>query len=186
MAMPGTYAVVPATNKIVQEFADMLGVIASAALDNSRQRIVYTGDFKLGVNPTAGECPIIPCDVLVMEATFGSPSFHFPEQEQAVDLMRGFVEKCFGLQQTPVFLAYSLGKLKDNGMVAGGDAAKQTQWQGFVRKTRLDDVPKSLQSVIDELVAFLVPVAAAVESGSTFDRFWTAPGPWGPRRSAES
>ncbi len=68
----------------------------------------------------------------------------------------------------------------------GGDAAKQTQWQGFVRKTRLDDVPKSLQSVIDELVPFLVPVAAAVESGSTFDRFWTAPGPWGPRRSAES
>jgi hypothetical protein len=35
MAKPGTYAVVPATNKIVQEFADMLGVIASAALDNS-------------------------------------------------------------------------------------------------------------------------------------------------------
>jgi transposase len=35
MAKPGTYAVVPATNKIVQEFADMLGVIASAALDNN-------------------------------------------------------------------------------------------------------------------------------------------------------
>ncbi len=35
MAKPGTYAVVPATNRIVQEFADMLGVIASAALDNS-------------------------------------------------------------------------------------------------------------------------------------------------------
>ena len=35
MAKPGAYAVVPATNKIVQEFADMLGVIASAALDNS-------------------------------------------------------------------------------------------------------------------------------------------------------
>jgi hypothetical protein len=35
MAKPGKYAVVPATNRIVQEFADMLGVIASAALDNS-------------------------------------------------------------------------------------------------------------------------------------------------------
>ena len=35
MAKPGAYAVVPATNKIVQEFADMLGVIASAALDNN-------------------------------------------------------------------------------------------------------------------------------------------------------
>jgi len=29
------YAVVPATNRIVQEFADMLSVIASAALDNN-------------------------------------------------------------------------------------------------------------------------------------------------------
>lgn len=60
----------------------------------------------------------------------------------------------------------------------GGDAAKQTQWQGFLRKTRLDDVPTSLQSVIDELVLFLVPVAKAVETGSTFNRVWTAPGPW--------
>jgi len=32
---PRTYAVVPATNKIVQEFADMLSVIATAALDSS-------------------------------------------------------------------------------------------------------------------------------------------------------
>ena len=30
-----SFAVVPATNEIVQEFADMLSVIASAALDNS-------------------------------------------------------------------------------------------------------------------------------------------------------
>ena len=35
LAKPGSYAVVPATNKIVQEFADMLSVIASAALDTN-------------------------------------------------------------------------------------------------------------------------------------------------------
>ena len=34
VAKPRTYAVIPATNKIVQEFAGMLSVIASAALDN--------------------------------------------------------------------------------------------------------------------------------------------------------
>ena len=42
MARPGAYAVIPATNKIVQEFADMLGVIASAALDNSITTIEAT------------------------------------------------------------------------------------------------------------------------------------------------
>ena len=60
----------------------------------------------------------------------------------------------------------------------GGDATKQTQWQGFLRKTRLKDLPTSLQSVIDELVLFLVPVAEAVKTGSTFNQVWTAPGPW--------
>lgn len=32
---PRSYAVVPATNQVVQEFADMLSVIATAALDNN-------------------------------------------------------------------------------------------------------------------------------------------------------
>ena len=62
--------------------------------------------------------------------------------------------------------------------VFSGDPSKQTQWQGFVRRTRLDAAPTSLKSVIDELVPFLVPVATAVESESAFDRFWTALGPW--------
>jgi hypothetical protein len=68
----------------------------------------------------------------------------------------------------------------------GGDATKQTQWQGFLRKTRLDDVPRSLQSVIDDLAPFLVPVARAVETESTFDQFWIAPGPWRSSLSTES
>jgi hypothetical protein len=65
----------------------------------------------------------------------------------------------------------------------GGDATKQTQWQGFLRKSRLDDVPTSLQSVIDDLVFFLVPVAEAVETVSAFNIVWTAPGPWEPSRA---
>ncbi len=62
----------------------------------------------------------------------------------------------------------------------GGDAAKQTQWQGFLRKTKLNDAPKSLQDIINDLVPFLVPVAEAVEAGFSFDRVWIAPGPWEP------
>ena len=60
----------------------------------------------------------------------------------------------------------------------GGDASKQTQWQAFLRKTKLDGGPTTLQAVIDDLVQFLVPVAAAVESGSAFDQRWVARGPW--------
>jgi predicted nucleotidyltransferase component of viral defense system len=60
----------------------------------------------------------------------------------------------------------------------GSDPTKQTQWQGFLQKTRIDAAPLSLQSVIDDLVLFLVPVAEAVEAGFVFNRVWTAPGPW--------
>lgn len=60
----------------------------------------------------------------------------------------------------------------------GGDASKQTQWQAFLRKSKLDEVPMTLQAVIDDLVRFLGPVAAAIEGGSVFDQRWIARGPW--------
>jgi hypothetical protein len=60
----------------------------------------------------------------------------------------------------------------------GGYASKQTQWQGFLRKAKLDGVPTTLQTVIDDLAQFLGPVAAAIESGSAFDQRWIAGGPW--------
>jgi hypothetical protein len=60
----------------------------------------------------------------------------------------------------------------------GSDASKQTQWQGFLRKAKLEGVPTTLQAVIDDLAQFLGPVAAAIESGSAFDPQWIARGPW--------
>jgi hypothetical protein len=60
----------------------------------------------------------------------------------------------------------------------GSDASKQTQWQAFLRKTKLDGVPRTLQTVIDDLVQFLGPVAMAIESRSAFDQRWIARGPW--------
>jgi hypothetical protein len=60
----------------------------------------------------------------------------------------------------------------------GGDASKQTQWQAFLRKTKLGRVPTTLQAVIDDLVPFLGPVTAAVESKSVFNLRWLARGPW--------
>lgn len=60
----------------------------------------------------------------------------------------------------------------------GGDASKQTQWQAFLRKAKLDGVPTTLQAVIDDLAQFLGPVAAAIESGSAFDLRWITRGPW--------
>jgi hypothetical protein len=62
----------------------------------------------------------------------------------------------------------------------GDNASKQTQWRAFLRKTKLDGVPLTLQAVIDDLLQFLGPLAMAIESGRAFEQQWTAQGPWRP------
>jgi hypothetical protein len=62
-----------------------------------------------------------------------------------------------------------------------GDRGKQTQWAGFLRKSRLTDAPADLPAVIDALGQFLLPMVAAVHASSAFDQAWIPPGPWRPR-----
>lgn len=91
-------------------------------------RVVYTGDFKLRANPTAlppsqagarlrraprESCPVIPCDTLIMESTFGHPRYAFPTEEEVLDLIGDFIHRCIGAGQTPVLLAYALGKSQE-------------------------------------------------------------------------
>ena len=58
------------------------------------------------------------------------------------------------------------------------DETKVTQWQAFVRKSRLNDAPADLSVAIESIATFLRPVAQAVESGEPFVAHWNAPGPW--------
>lgn len=63
------------------------------------------------------------------------------------------------------------------------DDAKQSQWQGFIKKTKLTDVPASFENVAADIKVFLQPVVAAIIDQRSFDLFWAAPGPWGVRYS---
>ncbi|MDG1808923.1 MAG: nucleotidyl transferase AbiEii/AbiGii toxin family protein [Pirellulaceae bacterium] len=58
------------------------------------------------------------------------------------------------------------------------DNAKQAQWQGFCRKSRIDFAPDSLEEVGQSISGFLSPVAEAIVNGEQFDQYWQAPGPW--------
>jgi hypothetical protein len=58
------------------------------------------------------------------------------------------------------------------------DPTKQTQWKGFLRKTRLHNAPEDLHEVVHTLRVFLHPVAAAARNEVDFSRTWNAPGPW--------
>ena len=58
------------------------------------------------------------------------------------------------------------------------DAARQIQWQGFVRKNRLRELPAGFTEIVGANAAFLAPIAQALTGGEDFKKIWQAPGPW--------
>ncbi len=62
---------------------------------------------------------------------------------------------------------------------------KNTQWRGFVRKTRLRDVPEELSQIVGAVSAFLMPVVEAIRAGRGFEAAWRAPGPWAKRATTK-
>jgi predicted nucleotidyltransferase component of viral defense system len=58
------------------------------------------------------------------------------------------------------------------------DPIKQTQWKGFLRKSRIDIAPQDLPAVIEVISGFLLPLAGALAAGQEFTSIWHPPGPW--------
>jgi hypothetical protein len=58
------------------------------------------------------------------------------------------------------------------------NATKQTQWAGFMRKSRLVNAPATLLEVVEHVRDFLQPLAQALETQQPFAMRWNAPGPW--------
>ncbi|MCD6169727.1 MAG: hypothetical protein J7J76_04135 [Candidatus Latescibacteria bacterium] len=83
---------------------------SSQILIETDKRVVYTGDFKMTPVDTAEKIEIKPCDVLIMECTFGKPEYFFPEREKVVQKLIDFVENTLSHRRIPVVYAYSLGK----------------------------------------------------------------------------
>ena len=59
------------------------------------------------------------------------------------------------------------------------DKQKQVQWKAFLRKTKPEAVPGNLQSVIDGLIRFLMPVLDALRHKKMLKKTWnTDSGTW--------
>ncbi len=87
-------------------------VLGSAQIRISRNgaALGYTGDLCLEPTLTAEAAEVVPCDVLVMESTFGSPRYAFPPKAEVLAAVRRFVDDALSDGATPVLLAYALGK----------------------------------------------------------------------------
>ena len=49
------------------------------------ERLLYTGDIKSRTSPTNEPLEVVPCDTLVIEATYGKPEYVFPPQQQVLE-----------------------------------------------------------------------------------------------------
>ena len=86
---------------------------AQVLVEADGERLVYTGDFKLKPNLTAGKAEIIPCDTLIMESTFGDPTYRFPPDTETAEKLYRVVDRVFAEGRVPIVLAYALGKSQE-------------------------------------------------------------------------
>jgi putative mRNA 3-end processing factor len=90
-------------------------VLGSAQLRVSRDGLAlgYTGDLCTQPTCAAEAAEVMPCDVLVLESTFGLPRYVFPPKAEVLAAVRGFVDDALTDGVTPVLLGYALGKAQE-------------------------------------------------------------------------
>ncbi len=71
--------------------------------------LVYTGDLNFKDTLITKAADLVPCDILVIEATFGSPEFVFPPQEQVSIEMIQWAVNAIKNGKIPTFQADSIG-----------------------------------------------------------------------------
>jgi hypothetical protein len=102
-------------------------------------------------------------DIWLLASQF---SFTGPELAQAIE--KTFAHRGTKLDAEPVALTPSF-------MAA---ESTQKQWAAFVKRSQLDNAPKTLDDARAQLRNFLLPVAMAVLAAQSFPGRWSPPGPW--------
>ena len=81
---------------------------AQVLLEHRGRRIVVTGDYKRLADTTAAPFELVPCDLLVTEATFGLPVFQHPDPaDEIAKLLRSVAS---WPERAHVVGCYALGK----------------------------------------------------------------------------
>ncbi len=83
---------------------------AQLVIDHAGGRFVYGGDYRSGGDATHAIGAPVPCDELVLEATYGLPIFRFPSRDLLLTQIVAWCGERIDAGETPVLLAYALGK----------------------------------------------------------------------------
>jgi putative mRNA 3-end processing factor len=114
-ALPAAFRAPFGLGELTLELYPAGHVLGSAQIRMSRNgtAIGYTGDLCLEPTLTAELAEVVPCDVLVMESTFGLPRYVFPPKAEVLASVRRFVDDTLADGATPVLLGYALGKAQE-------------------------------------------------------------------------
>ncbi len=80
-------------------------------VESDGMKTVYTGDFSVKPNIFGFRAEIPQCDRLIMEATYGDPSYIFPPLEEIVDEIHSWIKENEG--RNLIIGSYELGKAQD-------------------------------------------------------------------------
>lgn len=75
--------------------------------------VVYTGDLQFKDSFTMKGAEAVPCEILVIESTFGSKGFRFPERQTVARDMVRWALKTIRKGKVPTFKADSLGNAQE-------------------------------------------------------------------------
>ena len=105
------------TDDVVLELFPAGHVLGSAQCHLKRlsdgASLLYSGDFKLRRSAAAEAIEIPKAQTLIMETTFSTPQYRFPPREQIIGDVLRFCRHTLEQGQTPILLAYSLGKAQE-------------------------------------------------------------------------
>jgi putative mRNA 3-end processing factor len=79
-------------------------------VESGEGSLLYSGDVKLRPSLTCPPAEVPKADTLIVEATFGLPVFRFPDAEALRASLVDEARRSLEAGETPVFLAYALGK----------------------------------------------------------------------------
>lgn len=83
---------------------------SSQIVIEAEEKVVITADFKMQDSIIQKGAEIIPCDTLIVESTFGIPTFEFPSRELVYEDIGKWVKKNVELNRFVVLAGYSTGK----------------------------------------------------------------------------
>jgi len=80
---------------------------------DAESSIVYTGDINCRKTLTTNAADIVPCDTLILETTYGRPTYVFPSLTEIYSNIVNWAIGEIKKKRKPVFIGYAIGKSQE-------------------------------------------------------------------------